>query len=282
VILRRLPSAEQFLQIAGAFLAAREAEHNLMLGLAGRLVAEPARHGHEPYLAVVTEDETVVGAFLRTPPHNLVLSELDDPAVVDLVAADLLEVDPSLTGVLGPKVAAARFASAWRQLGGATSRVAMGERIYRADRTRAPAGVPGRMRAYEPGDRETTLRWLGEFAEEALVPGGPPLEAEDWLEGRLREPEGGVVIWEGTSPVSVAGFGNPTPTGIRIGPVYTPPELRRRGYATALVAALTEVLLRGGRRYCFLFTDLANPTSNSIYQRIGYTPVTDVDMWVFG
>jgi len=115
-----------------------------------------------------------------------------------------------------------------------------------------------------------------------MAPGDPLLDAEDWLEGRLREPDGGVVIWEDASPVSFAGFGNPTPTGIRVGPVYTPRELRRRGYATALVAALTDVLLRRGRRHCFLFTDLANPTSNSIYQRIGYTPVTDVDMWVFG
>ena len=282
MILRRLNGAEEFLEAAGAFLAAREAEHNLMLGLAGRLVAEPARHGNEPYLAVVTDAETVVGAFLRTPPHNLVLSELDDPAAVDLVAADLLEIDPTLPGVLGPKAAAARFASAWQQLGGASGRVAMGERIYRADRTHAPAGVPGRMRAHEPADRETTLRWLREFADEAIAPGSPPLDAEDWLESRLREPEGGVVIWEDASPVSFAGFGNPTPTGIRVGPVYTPRELRRRGYATALVAALTEVLLRRGRRYCFLFTDLANPTANSIYQRIGYTPVTDVDQWVFG
>ena len=72
----------------------------------------------------------------------------------------------------------------------------------------------------------------------------------------------------------MSGFGGPTPSGIRIGPVYTPPELRRRGYASALVAALTASLLESGRRLCFLFTDLANPTSNSIYQQVGYRPVT--------
>ena len=81
--------------------------------------------------------------------------------------------------------------------------------------------------------------------------------------------------------VSLAGFGGRTPNGIRVGPVYTPPDLRGRGYASALTADLTRRLLAGGRRFCFLYTDLANPTSNSIYQRIGYRPVSDADLWSF-
>jgi predicted GNAT family acetyltransferase len=79
----------------------------------------------------------------------------------------------------------------------------------------------------------------------------------------------------------MAGFGGRTPNGTRIGPVYTPPELRGRGYGSALTAAVTERLLGSGLRFCFLYTDLANPTSNSIYQRIGYRPVSDVDLWTF-
>ena len=90
------------------------------------------------------------------------------------------------------------------------------------------------------------------------------------------------MFWEdGGAAVSMAGFGGRTPNGVRIGPVYTPPELRGRGYASALTAALTQRLLDGGLRFCFLFTDLANPTSNSIYQRIGYEPVSDFDFWSF-
>jgi predicted GNAT family acetyltransferase len=83
-------------------------------------------------------------------------------------------------------------------------------------------------------------------------------------------------------PVSLAGYGGPTRHGIRIGPVYTPPAERRRGYASACVAALSQQLLDRGRRFCFLFTDLANPTSNHIYQQIGYRPVSDVDEYRFG
>ena len=81
--------------------------------------------------------------------------------------------------------------------------------------------------------------------------------------------------------VSVSGWGGPTPNGIRVGPVYTPPELRGRGYATALVAELSQTLLDGGRSFVFLYTDLANPTSNAIYERIGYVRVAESAMIEF-
>jgi hypothetical protein len=157
----------------------------------------------------------------------------------------------------------------------------MEERIYRAESVEQPAGVPGRMRRYQPADRELVVAWLEAFSAEAQPAGAPPLDAAAWLDRRISSPEGHVVLWEDGPVVSMAAYGQPTPHGIRIGPVYTPPELRRRGYASAVTAAVTQALLDGGRRYCFLFTDLANPTSNIIYQRIGYRPVTDVDQWVF-
>jgi predicted GNAT family acetyltransferase len=80
----------------------------------------------------------------------------------------------------------------------------------------------------------------------------------------------------------MAGHTGPTPNGIRVISVYTPPHLRGRGYASACVAALSQRLLDQGRKFCFLFTDLANPTSNHIYQEIGYEPVRDIDQWRFG
>ncbi len=137
------------------------------------------------------------------------------------------------------------------------------------------------MRAYRDLDRPLALAWLNAFLVEAI--GETAVEdAESTLEHRLSDPHGGIVLWEvGGAPVSLAGFGGPTANGIRVGPVYTPRELRRRGYGTALTARLTRSLLDHGRRFCFLFTDLANPTSNGIYMRIGYVPVTDVEEWRF-
>lgn len=81
--------------------------------------------------------------------------------------------------------------------------------------------------------------------------------------------------------MSLVVTGPPTPTGTRVGPVYTPPPDRGRGFASALTAAASQDQLDAGRECCFLFTDLANPTSNTIYQAIGYEPVADVAHYRF-
>jgi uncharacterized protein len=276
----RHTDAGAFLKRAEGFLAAREAEHNLILGLAGLLRVEPLPYGHPAYLATVERGERVVAVALRTPPHNLIISETGDEEAVDAVAVDVRTDTPNLPGLLAPKAVAARFVETWSRLTGASSELVLAERIHRAERARLPERISGRMRAYEPADRDLALEWLGAFVEEALPRGLVGEDAAGMLERRLAEPEGGVVLWEDGEAVTIAAFGGLTPNGIRVGPVYTPPELRRRGYATALVAALTERLLER-HRFCFLFTDLANPTSNSIYARVGYEPVTDVDQWAF-
>ncbi len=276
----RCADAGAFLARAERFLIGREAEHNLMLGLCARLRRNPRLYGEDPYFAVAEERGAVVVAALRTPPHNLILSETDDARAIEPLAADVQLVFPELPGVGGPADAVARFVLSWQTLTGARARLSMAQRIYQADAVTPPEGVPGRMRSYADADRDLAVRWLEAFVAEA-VPDHVPESAADVLRHRLEEPEGGLVVWEDGETVSLAGFGSPTPTGIRIGPVYTPPEMRGRGYASALVAELTKELLAGGTRFCFLFTDLANPTSNTIYQRVGYRPVTDVDQWAF-
>lgn len=279
---RRHATADGFLDHAGEFLGEREAEHNLILGLSSQLRRTPRMYGDDPFLAVVEDEGRVVGAVLRTPPHNLVLSELDDQRTIEPLIAAVREEFDSLPGVVGPKERVARFAAAWEAATGVKGRLELAQRIFRVDRVDPPQGVPGRMRAYEPSDRELAARWTGEFVAEALPPDAPhPESNEEFVDRRQEDPNGGLVFWEDGEPVSFAGYGGVTPNGIRIGPVYTPPELRGRGYASALTAALTQQLLDGGRRFCFLFTDLANPTSNSIYQRIGYRPVSDFDAWAF-
>ena len=130
-------------------------------------------------------------------------------------------------------------------------------------------------------DEALLLDWMHEFGDEVLEEGDP---GRDEADADRRAPPRRATTRASCSgrtsgePVSVAGWGGPTPNGIRIGPVYTPPELRGRGYATALVAELSQTLLDGGRRFCFLYTDLANPTSNAIYERIGYVRVCESAM----
>ncbi|GAC1375090.1 MAG: hypothetical protein NVSMB32_18100 [Actinomycetota bacterium] len=88
-------------------------------------------------------------------------------------------------------------------------------------------------------------------------------------------------LWDNAGPVSMAATGGPTPHGGRVYAVYTPPEHRGRGYASACVAAVSQHMLNRGLRYCFLFTDLANPIANHIYQEIGYRPVAPFDWYRF-
>jgi predicted GNAT family acetyltransferase len=277
VQLERHDDATSFLERAGDFLLAREAQHNLILGLSARLRTEPRLYGEDPYFAVALDGDHVVGVTMRTPPHNLILSEIDDDAALSLIAADAQEAFGSLPGVVGPKAPVAKFAQIWPE----RAEIGIQQRVYRASEAILPEGVSGSMRDYEDGDHDLVIDWMEAFVGEALPEGTPPEDAEHWLERKLASEDGGVVLWVDGEPVSFAGYGGLTPNGIRVGPVYTPPELRRRGYASALTAEVTRMLLEGGRKFCFLFTDLANPTSNSIYQRIGYRPVSDADQWRF-
>jgi predicted GNAT family acetyltransferase len=280
VEIERLPDANAFLERAGEFLFAREAVHNLPLGLCSRLRTHPLIYGEDPYFAVALEGGRVVAATMRTPPHNLILTEVDDPAALEPLADDVHSAFGSLPGAGGPREPAGRFAEIWQERTGASAEIAMRLRIYEAETVRAPEGVAGRMRPYEQRDRELVVAWMDAFVDEAMTE-QPPETSEEWLDRRLDD--GGVAMWDvDGEAVSMGGYGGTTPNGNRIGPIYTPPELRRRGYASALTAGLTQMLLDGGRRFCFLFTDLANPTSNSIYQQIGYRPVADVDQWSFG
>jgi predicted GNAT family acetyltransferase len=282
VKLTRHGSVDDFLAHAGDFLAAREAEHNLILGLSSRLRVDPRLYGDDPYLAVVEDAGSVVGVAFRTPPHNLILSEIDDDGAVGAIVADANETFGSLPGVAAPKERAVQFANVWGAMTGATPRLEIAQRIFSADHVDEPRPASGRMRDYEPADRDVAIRFMDAFVAEALPDDSPnPESSAEFVDHRAEDPDAGLVFWEDEGIVTMAGFGGPTPNGIRVGPVYTPPELRGRGYASALTAALTQRLLESGRRFCFLYTDLANPTSNSIYQRIGYRPVSDVDLWTF-
>jgi predicted GNAT family acetyltransferase len=281
VELQRFADAAGFLAAAGEFLGDREAEHNLILGLSSRLRHEPLLYGEPPYFAVIEDGGRAVGAAMRTPPHNFILSELDADEAVGVLVEDAREAFGELPGVVGPKERAAQFANAWRAITGATARLEIAQRIFAADHVDEPRPTAGAMRDYERGDRELAIRWMDDFTAEALPEGPQPESSTNFVDRREEDPDAGLVIWEDGAPVSMAGFGGRTPNGIRIGPVYTPPDLRGRGYASALTAALTRRLLERGRRFCFLYTDLSNPTSNSIYQRIGYRAVSDADLWSF-
>ena len=131
---------------------------------------------------------------------------------------------------------------------------------------RPPSNVPGRSREATQDDVKLLAGWHDAFFAE-VFPGRSFGQSQRVIEGLVRARS--VYLWEQGQVVLMAARVAATPNGERIGHVYTPPELRRNGYATACVAALSQAVLDGGRAFCSLFTDRANPTSNSIYQRIG-------------
>jgi len=274
--LDRYTRAADFLAAAGEFLATREAEHNLILGVGSSLVASPDRYDGPAYQAVVSDGDRVVMAALRNGPYNLILSEVDDPASMALLADDL--AGSQLPGVVGPPQAARDFAGRWVRSAGGTWSVVIDERIYRLTALRPPRIAPGSWRLAEPGDRLLLAGWLRDFGIEALDDADAArveLGLDEWESGLGRR----YWLWEDEGlPVTVVGAGGDTPNGIRIGPVYTPPPYRERGYASNLTAAVSQALLDEGRTFCFLYTNLANGTANRIYQAIGYEPVTDAVM----
>lgn len=278
---RRVGDASAFLEAAEPLLLADEARHNLLLGIAGTLRDQPAVYeGHGLWL--VAEGDTVVGAALQTPPFNLVLARpADDRAVVALADA-LRDEGVELPGVTGAVPEVDAFADAWNQRSATGSRVRMYQRIYALTEVRLPVAVDGEPRTATEADRDLLLSWVGAFAEESFGDSaGPASNAERMVDARLRHGSGSFVLWEvGGEPVSLAGWGG-QPTGARIGPVYTPPEHRNRGYGSAVTAAVSAERLAAGRRFCFLYTDLANPTSNKIHAKIGYKPVCDSIDYVF-
>jgi hypothetical protein len=273
VVVKELDDPRAFLEAAGPLLLADEARHNLVLGLAATLRDHPAVYP-ERRLWLVLVDGRAVGAALQTPPFNLVLARPADEdalrALAEALDADRVEL-PGVTGAV-PEVDA--FAAAWEELSGRHARARMAQRIYRATAVKPVSGAPGHGRLATAADRVLLVSWVRAFAEEAGGSGGPR-NAERIVDNRLEIGAGGFVLWEDGTPVSLAGWGGETPNGVRIGPVYTPPEHRRRGFGSAVTAAVSEQQLSAGKRFCFLYTDLANPTSNKIYLDIGYEPVCD-------
>ncbi|HET9852370.1 MAG TPA: GNAT family N-acetyltransferase [Candidatus Limnocylindrales bacterium] len=275
----RSSSVAAFLDHAGEFLAEREAEHNLIFGILSNLQADPSQYDEPPYLATIVHGDRVVGAAIRTPPWRLVLSEVDHPGAVHRLAEDL--AGTPLPGVVGPSDAAAHFSEAWAERERARPRLNRHERAFRLSRVVPPSPTTGEMILARPEHHALLTDWIAAFHDEASI-GNPGQDyarmARSWIDRNGRS----AYLWvDGGRPVSLTGAGGLTPHGIRVGPVYTPREDRGRGYASNLVARVSQELLDSGRTFVFLFTDLANPTSNKIYQAIGYEPVSDVDEWEF-
>jgi len=273
--LHRQTDPADFLARAEAFLRASEAENVLMLG-----ICSPDGSGHRfddsCYLATVEDGRAVVACALRTPPFSAVISRADEDAL-SLLVADLAGKYPRLPSVMGPEPTATQLAGLWSARTGAKARLGTHMRVLEARRVLPPPQPSGTFRSATEEDLPIVARRGDAFDEETGL--DDPTDPVDVARRRVRERS--LFIWEDPTPVSMAGWAGRTGRTVRVNAVYTPPEHRRHGYASACVASLTQRLLDEGFASCCLYTDLANPTFNKIYQAIGYRPVCDVTEYDF-
>jgi len=248
------------------------AKNSLLLNIVNGIIS--GRYVKEkPLMGIVSDGEGKDLIFLMTPPERpLVISNASQDAL-SFLANDLAEKGVDLIGVLGPFEEVEHFSKTWNHLTNTKSTTAMDEGVYVLEEVIIPEGIEGELRATTLEDLDLVIDLWRDFAQEAIP--DDPMDEEGRRKHARRGIEGGeYYLWEvdGT-PVTMIGIANSSPISAKVALVYTPPKFRRKGYGSAATAEISKRKLEEGKKFCSLYTDLSNPTSNSIYQKIGYVRV---------
>ncbi len=265
ITVRGTSDPQDVLTVAGDFLASEPVLHNVILTLlASRLVhPEPGRYW------IVDDDGEIAGVVFRSPLHFIATLTPMRAEVVQAAVNRMTEEGVGLPGVSGDAATAARFAGHWSERTKVGATPTQGQRIYEVATVVPARPAAGTRRAATRDDGGLLVAWVHAFERDIGESRGDATEAV-----ARRIDAGELWIWDDTAPVAMAGI-FPAVSGVaRVGPVYTPPEYRSRGYASALVADVSQAVLARGQR-CILYTDLENPTSNAIYRTIGYRAVAE-------
>lgn len=274
--------ASELISLSGAYLEQDESENNRPLGYAYRLAEDPHTYDSEPPLLLsILEHGKAVGVAIMTRPYRIIVSRIGtkvEAAVVPLVR-HLREIDAQISEIIGPTAEAQAFSDCWVEgTLDVSARISMRLRIFEARSVADLPLSPGKLRLARPEDHPLMAHWIADYTETV----GKPISfdiAKSWTEALIQNQQ--LHIWDIEGPVSIAAVDRPTRNGIAIHSVYTPPEHRNKGYATSSVLLLTQKMLTDRYSFCCLYTDLSNPTSNSIYVKIGYVPVGDALMFDF-
>jgi GNAT superfamily N-acetyltransferase len=264
-----------------AHLLRSEAECCAQIGIIRRMVHDgyspvSADELDRPILWTVQNGSHIDLVALQTLKDKMIVTRGTPPAMECLADAlasrrwagsSLIGVTPSIEALVD------RYANLSRRQRSLAIRL----RVFQLQRVVRPKPVGGAMRACWRDDRQVLARYIAGFETEI----GEASQENALARADRLIADGRLYVWADPKPVAMAAWAGPTPNGVRVNWVYTTPGRRGKGYASNLVAHLTQRLLDQGRKYCFLFTDQANPTSNSIYQKIGYRPVSDSERWEF-
>lgn len=281
---RVFDQSHEFLDQAEPYLMEDEVVNSLMLGAAAAIARQThGRRRHRPIFAIVEEGDEPVATAAWTLPHKMLLSghsPISDHAL-DQLQRNLAQARGRPQVIFGPQLLARRLATLWAGSESLRVQSGMEQRLFVLWKVSWPAEpAAGALFPASPFNRELLGRWIQSFQTEAVPAEATDLETALLVADRLLLDENLFVWWaepggRGPQPVSMAASARPTQRGMAVNLVYTPPEFRRRGYASAAVAHLSQRLLDQGWQFCTLFTDLSNPTSNHIYETIGYNPVLD-------
>jgi RimJ/RimL family protein N-acetyltransferase len=269
--------AQEFASRVEAFLAAR-IERNVIATVLINLRGDHPVGGGDPLFAYAVDPQGEVrAAALRAPPWPMLVTELDADAA-DALLDGWLGEDPAPPGVNGIAASSRTVAARWAERTRGRTRLKMAQAMHALERvTDPPRPAAGKLRSGDPADRVLLSEWMRAFTEEVEIPGAD--RAAEYVDAQLLR--GRLFVWFDGRPVSMVAT-SPTVAGVtRVGPVYTPPELRARGYASSAVAAVSADALATGATRCALFTDLANPTSNKIYADVGYRRIADWEEHAF-
>ena len=275
----------EFYDLAYSFLLKKEVENGLLLSILNSLKENIQRYGEVmPLLFALKEEGEVKLISLRTPPHDLIISYIDDLNGIEILVEELFKQQEKLPGVLSFKEAADKFTKLWCEVNSLEPQLLRKERIYKLEEVSKETLGERQISVATKPYQSTVLKWAREMLTEALI----DITEEELNRNHYNfkdefEKDNSQIylLFDNNKPVSMARKAGKTPNGNAVNLVYTPSPLRRRGYATECVAKLSKLLLEEGNKYCFLFTDLSNPTSNNIYLKVGYRPVIDENHYKF-
>jgi len=264
-------TADEFLTRAEPYLKKNEAEHNLLLSLCQKALAAGKRGEKlEMRWATLFDNDNVLLAAMQAPTQNLILSKGNLPEIENL-AESLAQSSTRIPGIVGPAEVTSAFSEKWAELTGQKSVEHLDQIVYTLKKVSMPANMPeGKLRWATAKEADLLSGWIATFLKEVMLKAEHLCEkdalqrAKDWIAAQS------LAVWDVQGkPVSIA-TAQGTDTVARIGTVYTPVEYRGKGYASALVANLSQLQLDQGKEMCCLHADARNPVSNSIYRKIGY------------
>ncbi|HLQ75961.1 MAG TPA: GNAT family N-acetyltransferase [Terriglobia bacterium] len=268
-------SGAEFLKACEEYLLRNESEHNLILGKRAEADANAA-DGTDVTRISIHRNDTVVGAAVLHPSERSLLSRMDEPSIHALIGfmdATNIRID----SVVGPIESSECFADSWKEITETTPRLLLHTGVYELTEVVFPDPDGRKLIPAGTVDPDLAFQYLLGFLADCFpdLP-DPQRSARQMLERHAGN--GTLFFWQGEEdsvPVSMAAKTRESRNGATISLVYTPPQLRKRGHASRMVAALSDRCLKDGKRFCNLFADVKNPTSNAIYQEIGYRKIAE-------